>query len=96
MSRMITFYKNPDLTIPKPNIENAYVRINVKRFNILNRRISDSTFRVISMIFLLLSKSSFSLNKSSTLFGIYTPGTFFNPLTPPAVEALCMFLPICL
>jgi hypothetical protein len=43
------------------------------------------------MIFLLLSKSSFSLNKSSTLFGIYTPGTFFNPLTPPAVEALCMF-----
>jgi hypothetical protein len=48
MSRMITFYKNPDLTIPKPNIENAYVRINVKRFNILNRRISDNTFRVIS------------------------------------------------
>ena len=48
MSRMITFYKNPSLTIPKPNIENAYVRINVKRFNILNRRISDSTFRVIS------------------------------------------------
>jgi hypothetical protein len=43
------------------------------------------------MIFLLLSKSSFSLNKSSTLFGIYTPGTFFNPLTPPAVEALCMY-----
>ena len=48
MSRMITFYKNPDLTIPKPNIENAYVRINIKRFNILNRRISDNTFRVIS------------------------------------------------
>jgi hypothetical protein len=50
----------------------------------------------LAMIFLLLSKSSFSLNKSSTLFGIYTPGTFFNPLTPPEAEALCMFLPICL
>jgi hypothetical protein len=34
MSKMIIFYKDRNLTIPKPAIENSYVRINVKRFNI--------------------------------------------------------------
>jgi hypothetical protein len=45
---MITFYKDRNLTIPKPSIENSYVRINVKRFNISRRAISETTFRGIS------------------------------------------------
>jgi hypothetical protein len=45
---MITFYKDRNLTIPKPAIENSYVRINVKRFNISRRAISETTFRGIS------------------------------------------------
>jgi hypothetical protein len=48
MSKMITFYKDRNLTIPKPSIENSYVRINVKRFNISRRAISETTFRGIS------------------------------------------------
>jgi hypothetical protein len=42
MSKMITFYKDRNLTIPKPSIENSYVRINVKRFNISRRAIQNS------------------------------------------------------
>jgi hypothetical protein len=56
---MITFYKDRNLTIPKPAIENSYVRINVKRFNISRRAISETTFRGISpkTITLNLTKS---------------------------------------
>ena len=59
MSKMITFYKDRNLTIPKPSIENSYVRINVKRFNISRRAISETTFRGISpeTITLNLTKS---------------------------------------
>jgi hypothetical protein len=60
---MITFYKDRNLTIPKPSIENSYVRINIKRFNISRRAISETTFRGISpeTITLNLTKYKYKL-----------------------------------
>ncbi len=44
MSRMITYYRDPSLNIPKPNIMNSYVAINKKKFDIDRIINSTSTF----------------------------------------------------
>lgn len=44
MSRMITYYRDPGLNIPKPNIMNSYVAINKKKFDIDRIINSTSTF----------------------------------------------------
>lgn len=44
MSRMITYYLDPNLNIPKPNIMNSYVAINKNKFEIYRTINSTSTF----------------------------------------------------
>ncbi|CAC9647232.1 hypothetical protein [uncultured Gammaproteobacteria bacterium] len=44
MSRMITYYRDPSLNIPKPDIMNSYVAINKKKFDIDRIINSTSTF----------------------------------------------------
>lgn len=44
MSRMITYYRDPGLNIPKPDIMNSYVAINKKKFDIDRIINSTSTF----------------------------------------------------
>jgi hypothetical protein len=57
-------------------------------------------YKAVEFIFIHLNMSkmiTFYKDKNlNSIWHIYTPGTFFKPLTPPVVAWLCVLLLICL